>query len=140
MAAAFARAHGADVLEIESAGLSPAVAIPKETRQVMEEKGLSLDGQFPKYLGDVDPAGFEYAANLSGVPLRGLPVKHVLEWRVKDPYGPDLEAHRAARDRIESLVRQLILDLRAGREPEEPGPVEGKRSILGRLFRSIRRN
>lgn len=134
MAAAFARAYGSDVMEIESAGLSSAVRIPRETHQVMEEKGLSLDGQFPKDLEDVDVAGFDYAANMSGVPLVGLPVKRILEWRVRDPYGPDLDLHRAARDRIEGLVQKLVVDLRAGREPEEPVQDEGRRSVLRRLF------
>ena len=136
MAEAFARAYGSDVLEIASAGLSPAYAIPAETQQVMEEKGLSLDGQFPKSLDELEPRNYEFIANLSGAELSGLDPGVVLDWPVRDPYGPDLDLHRAARDRIEALVQQLILDLRQGRSPLPNRPPEQRRgAFLSRLLR-----
>lgn len=136
MAEAFARAYGTDILEISSAGLSPAYAIPTETHKVMEEKGISLDGQFPKAIEELEPRSYEFLANLSGVALSGLDPVVVLDWPVRDPYGPDLELHREARDRIEALVQQLILDLRQGRQPlTAPPPGQKPGALLSRMLR-----
>ncbi len=48
MAEAFARAYGADVLEARSAGLSPATMVAPLTKQILAERNLNVDGQFPK--------------------------------------------------------------------------------------------
>lgn len=112
MAEAFARTYGADVLEAESAGLSPASAIPEVTRKVMAEKGISLEEQFPKALQEVSWHGIGLAVNLSGMPLRGLPAPQLREWKVKDPIGESESFHRACRDEIERLVMTLVLELR----------------------------
>ena len=48
MAESFARAYGADVLEVRSAGLSPATIVSPLTKQILAERNLNTDGQFPK--------------------------------------------------------------------------------------------
>src|SRR3954464_13235438 len=47
MAEGFARAYGSDVLDIQSAGLSPASIVQPLTAQTMMERNIRLDGQFP---------------------------------------------------------------------------------------------
>ena len=112
MAEAFARTYGADVLSPTSAGLAPAAMIPTITLDVMQEKSISLDGQFSKDLRDIPLNGVELLLNLSGKTLHGVPVPAVREWRVRDPIGQKVEVHRQVRDEVERLVLSLIVEMR----------------------------
>ncbi len=112
MAEAFARCYGSDVLEVESAGLSPASMIPEVTRKVMLEKGLPMEDQFPKDVLDIQLHDVDLVVNLSGVGLRGLPITRSRDWAVKDPIGQKESFHREIRDEVERLVMGLILELR----------------------------
>lgn len=118
MAHAFARAYGADVIEPLSAGVSPAASIPDITHRVMRDKGLSLDTHFPKEIAAAGPA--DIVINMSGVPLRGLHVPVVREWKIEDPIGKKDAVHERVRDEIERLVMALILELRQRRAPSPP--------------------
>ena len=113
MAEAFARAYGEGLWEAESAGLMPATIIAPLTRQVMEEKKISLDEQFPTGLDEVNLADFDIVVNMSGFefPLKlRVPVR---EWRVEDPMGRSEKKFRKARDEIEKLVQVLAEEARA---------------------------
>jgi arsenate reductase len=112
MAEGFARRYGSDVMEASSAGLAHAVEIPIETLQVMEEKNIPLDGQFPKGLDDVEFGSFDMVVNMSGIPLPPYLTMAVREWEVPDPVSKRIEYHRKVRDVIENLVMKLVLDLR----------------------------
>ncbi|MBI5283393.1 MAG: arsenate reductase ArsC [Candidatus Solibacter usitatus] len=112
MAEGFARAYGADVLTAESAGLSPASLIPEVTHKVMREKGIELTDQYPKAVGEVPLHDVDLVVNISGVPLRGLPVTRARDWKVKDPIGEKESVHKAVRDEVERLVMGLVLELR----------------------------
>src|SRR5271165_2238746 len=48
MAEGFARAYGADVMAVQSAGLSPAVMVSPLTKTVLAERNIHIDDQFPK--------------------------------------------------------------------------------------------
>ena len=74
MAEGFARTYGSDVLEADSAGLSPVSGIPEVTHKVMGEKGISLEEQFPKAVHEVRLHDVDLIVNMTGVPLRGVPV------------------------------------------------------------------
>src|ERR1700676_3620098 len=50
MAEGFARAYGSDVMLARSAGLSPALMIAPLTKQVLTEKNINIEDQFPKGL------------------------------------------------------------------------------------------
>ena len=112
MAEGFARTYGSDVLEVDSAGLMPASMIPEVTRHVMAEKGIDLADQYPKDVQDVRLHDVDLVVNLSGLSLRGLPITHAREWKVKDPMGEKESFHREVRDRVERLVMDLILEMR----------------------------
>lgn len=112
MAEGFARRYGSDVMEASSAGLAHAVEIPIETLQVMEEKNIPLDGQFPKGLDDVEFGSFDLVVNMSGIPLPPYLTMAVREWEVPDPVSKRIEYHRKVRDVIENLVMKLVLNLR----------------------------
>jgi arsenate reductase len=111
MAEAFARAYGADVLEAASAGLSPATIIQPQTIQVLSERNLRVDGQFPKGLEAVSRERFDLVVNMSAVKM-GLPGARLIEWPVEDPIGHKEEVYRSVASQIETLVMRLILELR----------------------------
>lgn len=113
MAEGFAKAYGEDVMEALSAGLSPYSHVPEGTRETMQEKGISLERHFPKHVSEMADAGLDLVLNLSGtdLPFQGVEVR---EWPVRDPFGGGEEEYRAARDRIEKLVMELVLELRQG--------------------------
>ena len=129
MAEAFARTYGSDVIEPLSAGLAPAYIIQPLTKQVMEAKNISLEGQYAKDLGAIDLNSVDLIVNMSNRPLPpGIPVE-VRDWRVEDPIGQDEETYIAVRDQIERLVMDLILELRRVRRPAKRAP--SLRSLLG---------
>ena len=112
MAEAFARAYGSDVMEAQSAGLAPAAIIMPQTRQVLSEKNLRVDGQFPKSLEMVAGEAFDVVVNMSGAKL-AVPAARVMEWPVPDPVGENEQMYRAVAAQIERMVMQLILELRS---------------------------
>ena len=113
MAEAFARAYGSDILTVRSAGLAPASIVQPLTRQVLTEKNIPSDGQFPKGLESVAADSFDVVVNISGEPLPSRPVaQRSIEWRVRDPIGQSESLDRSVAAEIEALVMRLILELR----------------------------
>jgi len=111
MAEAFARAYGADIMEVQSAGVSPAAYIAPLTKQTLGELNLSIDDHFPKGLDLMRPQHFDVVVNMSGVPV-GLPGARVIKWTVPDPIGQTESYYRTVATQIEGLVMRLIMDLR----------------------------
>ncbi len=110
MAEAFARRYGFDVIEAESAGLSPCEMVAPVTREVMLEKNIDLNGCQPKGLPQTS-GKFDLIVNMSGrtSPHPSAPVR---EWDIEDPIWVSDERHREIRDEIEMLVQKLILEFR----------------------------
>jgi arsenate reductase len=117
MAEAFARAYGADIMAVQSAGLAPASIIAPMTGKMLAERNLNLDGHFPKNIEMVTRQGFDLVVNISGHPV-SVPGARVVNWTVADPIGQKEEVYRTVVSQIEGLVMGLILTLRSGRLPE----------------------
>jgi arsenate reductase (thioredoxin) len=111
MAEAFARAYGSDIMLAQSAGLSPSMIIQPLTRQVLEERNLNVDGQFPKDMEIARSEPFDLVVNMSGFPVM-VPGARAVAWPVRDPIGEDETVYRVVASQIEGLVMQLILELR----------------------------
>ena len=111
MAEAFARAYGGDIMEVQSAGVSPATYIAPLTKQTLSELNLSIDDHFPKGMDLMRRQHFDVVVNMSGVPV-GLPGAHTIEWTVPDPIGQTESYYRAVATQIEGLVMRLIVELR----------------------------
>jgi arsenate reductase len=111
MAEAFARAYGADIMEVQSAGVSPATYIAPLTKQTLGERNLTIDDHFPKGLDLLRRQHFDVVVNMSGVPV-GLPGARVIEWTVPDPIGQPESYYRTVATQIEGLVMRLIMELR----------------------------
>jgi arsenate reductase len=132
MAEGFARRYGADVMEVGSAGLSPASIVQLLTKKVMAEKGIDIEEHFPKDLGNVGVLGYDLLINMSGVKLPGRVPIEVREWKVIDPIGQSEEFYREVRDQIEDQVMRLILELRRDARIEVGEQPVGRFTRLGR--------
>lgn len=108
MAEGFAKALGGGNWEAESAGLFPARAVAPLAQEVMKEKGISLEGQFPKSLDDVATEDYDLIVNMSGEPFPKQVRAPVIEWEIPDPIGGSVEDYRRTRDTIERRVRELL--------------------------------
>jgi arsenate reductase len=108
MAEGFAKALARGIWEVDSAGLYPATAVAPLAREVMREKGISLDGHYPKGLDQLPLAGYDLIVNMSGMPLAGRVTAPVLDWDIADPIGQSPEVYRRVRDEIEHRVRELL--------------------------------
>jgi arsenate reductase len=127
MAEAFARAYGLDVLIPASAGLYPATRVAPDTIRAMNEKNLDLRDHFPKSIRQLGKrVHFDLVVNMSGYPLAEGIEAPVQSWEVPDPVSLNYDDHCAVRDQIESLVVQLVLELR--REQTPPPRLRGQGS------------
>jgi arsenate reductase (thioredoxin) len=113
MAEALARHYFPDLIEVESAGLRPLGFIDPTARATVEERGVSMDGQFSKGLHDHALGMPDLIVNMSGVPgptaFRG---HNVEDWPIADPFGEDMETHRRICDDIETRIKDLAARLR----------------------------
>jgi arsenate reductase len=111
MAEAFARAYGADIMEVRSAGINPATYVAPLTKQILAERNLNIDSQFPKALELLNES-FDVVVNMSGQSV-SLPNARELTWVVLDPIGHKEDVYRSVASQIEALVMRLILELRS---------------------------
>lgn len=118
MAEAFARAYGADALEPYSAGIAPAGRVSRITRQVMSERSIDLDGQRPKSLYQYDLNSFDLIINLSDYAIPRTQTR-VVQCPVRDPMGRGEAFHREVRDRVEWVVKNLVMQYRAASQRNE---------------------
>jgi arsenate reductase len=128
MAEGFARAYGSDVLNAQSAGLAPALAVAPLTQKVMLEKSIDLGDCFPKEMEHVQ-AGIDLIVNMSGHDLPSQTNFVVEVWDVRDPIGESEAVFRQVRDDIEQRVLQLIERMRS-RKPaakQVSAPVDTRR-------------
>jgi arsenate reductase (thioredoxin) len=113
MAEAIARHYSADIISPESAGVSPLGFIDATTQAVLRERGISFDGQFSKGLHSHKLRKPDVVVNMSGIHGKALfPEHYVEDWTVKDPFGEDIELHRAICDDITARVNVLATRLR----------------------------
>jgi arsenate reductase len=119
MAEAYLRHYAGDRFEAHSAGLEPKGVNPYTVR-VMEEAGISLEGQYSKdvrvYLGHVN---FGYLITVcdhaeKNCPTTFLGISQRLHWSLEDPAafegtdGEKLAKFREVRDQIDEAVRSWL--------------------------------
>lgn len=122
MAEAFAKKLSRELgLEIEvfSAGSNPERGIHPLTKKVMEEVGLSLEGQYPKDLSAISLSEMDLVITLcdsardSCPSLPGIKREHWdLEDPAKAPLEKQIEVFRRVRGLIEEKVRNLLVGLK----------------------------
>jgi arsenate reductase len=122
MAEAIARHRASDVMEPSSAGLVPFGEIPGTTLTVLQEHGISADGQSSKPLRSEDISAADIVINMtgrSGATIFTKPATQIEDWDVGDPYGFNLAVYRAIRDQIEARVEDLARRLRERADPPD---------------------
>jgi arsenate reductase len=120
MAEAIARHCAADIIAAESAGLKPLGFIDKTARAVLEQEGISMDGQFSKGLHSHAVTKANLIINMSGVPGESLFKSRPFEdWPIADPFGEDMETHRRICDDIEARIKALAERLRSQQTPTQ---------------------
>jgi arsenate reductase (thioredoxin) len=105
---------GRDGVQAWSAGAHPLGWIPSETHDVLDEKGISLDGHRSKSLKDVPLSEMDVVVEMEIGLLGTLPGNfkgRLIEWDIPDPFSEDVEVFRTVRDLIEEHVNALLVEL-----------------------------
>ena len=114
MAEALANQVGDGKVQAFSAGTHPLGVISSDTRAVLLEKGMTLEGHWSKGLQDVPISDMDVVVEMGyGVKCR-LPEDfkgRMVRWQIPDPYLLERDYFRDVRDLIESEVRRLLAEL-----------------------------
>lgn len=122
MAEAIARHDASDIIEPESAGVSPLGFIDNTTQRVLRERGISFEGQFSKGLRTHTLKTPDLVVNMSGIPGASLFAGKAFEdWQIQDPFGEGIETHRRICDDIEARIKDLAARLRQS-QTEQANP------------------
>jgi arsenate reductase (thioredoxin) len=114
IAEAIARHKVPDTIEAESAGVRPLGFIDVTARAVLEERGISMDGQFSKGLHNQMVSTAHLIVNMSCLPSdRLFPGRPCEDWPIADPFGEDMDVHRRICDDIAARIKELAARLRA---------------------------
>jgi arsenate reductase (thioredoxin) len=111
MAEAFVRHLSPSRVQAFSAGCIALGHIPPGTYAAMEEKGISLDGQWSKGLGAVPVEEMDAVVTMGAGANWPLPPTfrgRLIAWEIPDPFGGSAETFRGSRDVIEKHVRELL--------------------------------
>ena len=110
MAAAFARLHGGDKLDVQSAGSQAVETVNPLMVEVMQEKGIDMGFNTPQSLEsaiDLEPPE-EIVTMGCGEQCPVVPGAKVHDWDLPDPAGESIEFMREVRDRIERQVMAYV--------------------------------
>jgi len=111
MAEGFARALGGGRVESHSAGSRPSGQVNPRAIRFMAEKDVDLASQRSKGLAELPSLHWDYVVTMGcGDECPFVPATHRLDWDLPDPKNLDDDAFRDIRDRIESLVKNLIVE------------------------------
>ena len=116
MAEAFARIHGAGLVEAASAGSRPSGRINPKAVAAMQELGYDLTAHASKGLDAFDGREVDVAVTMGcGDECPLVRAGRRLEWKIPDPRDMTPDEFRAVRDMVEREVKSLLADL--SREP-----------------------
>jgi arsenate reductase len=112
MAEGFARSLAADRIDVWSAGYAPSGRVSSGAVEVMAERGIDIARHRSKGIDAVPVTEMDWIVSLGEVSAAVAAgpryTGRLLDWRVRDPIGESIETYRTVRDRIETLVRELI--------------------------------
>jgi arsenate reductase (thioredoxin) len=114
MAEALANRLGGGKIQASSAGTHPLGEISVDTRAVLGEKGMTLEGHWSKGLEDVPVSDMDVVVEMGfGVKCKLPPdfKGRLVKWQIPDPFSLGLEHFRDVRGLIESEVRKLLAEL-----------------------------
>ncbi len=113
MAEAFARMHGAGVVEAWSSGSRPSGVVNPRAVEFMAEVGYDLAAHRSKPLEELKDIAFDYAITMGcGDECPWIAAVHREDWGITDPKNMPPEEFRTIRNDIERRVQALIASLR----------------------------
>lgn len=115
MAAALARHHGGDRVEVFSGGSDPAASVNAVAVEAMAEVGIDMATARPQRWTDDVVAGADVVITMGcGDTCPVFPGVRYEDWPLDDPAGQAIDAVRPIRDEIETRVRGLLASLGLG--------------------------
>ncbi len=109
--------HGQGRVEVRSAGSEPGSALNPAVVQVLNERGLSTEGEAPKLLTYEGAEQADVVVTMGcGETCPVLPGTTYEEWPLDDPKGQDIDTVR----RIVGQVEERVVDLLARIGAEAP--------------------
>lgn len=112
LAAGILRQLAGDRVRVRSAGSRPAPAIRSVIVAVLDEIGVSIDGEYPKPLTDEVVRAADVVVTMGcGDACPVYPGRRYLDWVIEDPVGLPLSRVRDIRDDIDARVRTLLASL-----------------------------
>lgn len=118
MAEAFARMHGADVLEAFSAGSRASGQVNPKAVTAMREKGYDLTAHRSKTLDELS-GPFDYVITMGcGEECPFVAARRREDWELPDPKALPPEAFNRIRDEIERRVLDLVEEVRQIGRPD----------------------
>jgi arsenate reductase (thioredoxin) len=104
--------HARGRVHVRSAGSQPGSEVNAAVAEVLRERGLDPDQQFPKPLTDEAARAADVIVTMGcGDACPVYPGKRYLDWELTDPAGKTVEEVRPIIDHIDERVRQLLADL-----------------------------
>ena len=112
MAEAFARIHGRDKVEVYSAGSRPSGEINPQAIESMRRIGYDLSQHRSKSLDEIPDIEFDFVATMGcGDECPFVRAKLREDWNIPDPRDFSDAEFSAVRDKIESDVLTMLLEL-----------------------------
>lgn len=116
MAEAFARRHGAGIIEAASAGSHPSGRVNPRAIAAMAERGYDLGTHVSKSLHEIGPEPWDYLITMGcGDECPWITATHRENWGLPDPRDLPPAEFKALRDEIERRVVALVARLRTDR-------------------------
>jgi protein-tyrosine-phosphatase len=99
-------------VRVRSAGSQPGSQVNPVVAEVLRERGLDPDRQFPKPLTDEAALGADVIVTMGcGDECPFFPGKRYLDWELTDPAGRSIEEVRSIVDAIDERVRDLLTEM-----------------------------
>ena len=115
IAEAFARMHGADLVEPVSAGSRPSGIIKPIAIAAMRERGYDLTTHASKGLNELPTGPYDWVITMGcGDECPWIPARHREDWPIPDPKHMSQEEFVQVRDEIERRVLELLRRAKAG--------------------------
>ncbi len=104
--------HAQGRIEVRSAGSEPADELNPAVVEILRERGLDVDKEFPKLLTDEDARAADVIVTMGcGDTCPVFPGKRYVNWDLDDPAGQPVEVVRPIVEEIDRRVRALASEL-----------------------------
>lgn len=113
MAEAFTKELSGGTVEARSAGTMPTGELNPVVAEVMKERGIPLDGYFPKVIDQQMVDAADYAFTMGCAVEDACPAVFVPseDWGLEDPSGQPIDKVRNIRNEVEARVRAMLADM-----------------------------